>query len=217
LKVSLTLIYFAQLLREGRQGEDDFQMLDGYEDDGEKWGGARILKVMKEEGILDAVVIVSRWCVDVYVSLIAALSEVSSLGRYGGIMLGPSRFTHIETCAREVCRAFKVRDEIEECVSLLSSLDAIVASLRSELNQLAVPVAEVGDLAPLIKARESKVPDYTDLLTTLDVKKARRLVTARENSIKSVKSRLAKLKRDQEESSQKEILDPVSTITQSAL
>jgi hypothetical protein len=42
-------------------GEDDFEMEEGSDDDGEKWGGARILKVMKEEGVIDAVVVVSRW------------------------------------------------------------------------------------------------------------------------------------------------------------
>lgn len=42
-------------------GQDDFVLEEVKEDDGEKWGGERILKVMREEGILDACVLVLRW------------------------------------------------------------------------------------------------------------------------------------------------------------
>lgn len=51
-------------LKEGKtglMGEDDFECKDGSEDDGENWAGGRVLKVMKEEGVIDAVVIASRW------------------------------------------------------------------------------------------------------------------------------------------------------------
>lgn len=55
-------------LKNGRTGlgegaEDDFEVQSGSNDDGERWGGSKILTVMKEEGVLDAVVVVSRWCV----------------------------------------------------------------------------------------------------------------------------------------------------------
>ena len=46
----------------GLAGPDDFELRSGNEDDGEKYGGGRILKVMQAEGCIDAVVIVSRWC-----------------------------------------------------------------------------------------------------------------------------------------------------------
>ena len=49
-------------------------------------------------------------------------------------MLGPIRFTHIENCAREVCRVFKVEDEMQDCVSMLQSLDDILADLRVNLQ-----------------------------------------------------------------------------------
>lgn len=45
----------------GLDGPDDFEVVGASEDDGEQWAGDRILRVMKEEAILDAVVIVSRW------------------------------------------------------------------------------------------------------------------------------------------------------------
>lgn len=62
-------------LKKGRDGlgEDDFKVEEGIEDDGESWAGSKILKVMKDQAAIDAVVIVSRW--------------------YGGVMLGPARFT----------------------------------------------------------------------------------------------------------------------------
>lgn len=46
----------------GLAGPDDFQLQAGSDDDGEKWAGEKILKVMQTESVLDAVVIVSRWC-----------------------------------------------------------------------------------------------------------------------------------------------------------
>ncbi|KAH9920929.1 uncharacterized protein B0H18DRAFT_1086273 [Fomitopsis serialis] len=98
------------------------------------------LKVMQEESTIDAVVIVSRW--------------------YGGVMLGPIRFAHFETCAREVCRPL----------------------------DLAKSTASTSDAAPTTK----KAPNYDSLKESLDIGRAKRLVTARENAIKSVKAALKK-------------------------
>ena len=47
----------------GLGGPEDFELKSGNEDDGEKYGSGKILKVMEAEGIIDAVVVVSRWCV----------------------------------------------------------------------------------------------------------------------------------------------------------
>lgn len=51
------------MLRQGRTGlgDDDFMLVEGSEDDNEKWAGAKVLGVMKSLAVLDAVVIVSRW------------------------------------------------------------------------------------------------------------------------------------------------------------
>ena len=52
------------VLKEGRtglRGEDDFKIDEGCEDDGEQRAGGHVLKVMRSEAIMDAVVIVSRW------------------------------------------------------------------------------------------------------------------------------------------------------------
>ena len=63
----------------------------GSDDDGEKYGGKRIEKVLNELNVEGAVV-VTRW--------------------YGGVLLGPARFTHIENAAREAIQLWK--DSIEE-------------------------------------------------------------------------------------------------------
>ncbi|KAG6920188.1 hypothetical protein DXG01_004957 [Tephrocybe rancida] len=144
----------------GLGGPDDFELNVGNIDDGERWGGAKIQKVMEAHAIIDAVVIVSRW--------------------YGGTMLGPARFTHIETCATEVCQEFKRSEELRECISDLTTLDAVLAGLR----------AEYSEASPANKAMASNTlpKDYA----SLDVEKGRRLVKARENAIRSVKLLIAK-------------------------
>lgn len=146
----------------GLSGPDDFEIKCGCDEDGEKWAGNRILKVMQNLAVIDAVVIVSRW--------------------YGGILLGPARFTHIETCAEEVCREFKKLEELQDSITALTSLDDLLAGLRSQIKKGTNP------LAPTDKDSECKKPDYS----SLDLPKARRLITAREKSIKSCKSLLAK-------------------------
>lgn len=49
--------------RTGLNGPDDFVVEDGCEDGGERGAGVRVLRVMQREGVLDAVVVVCRWCV----------------------------------------------------------------------------------------------------------------------------------------------------------
>lgn len=96
-------------------------------------------------------------------------------------MLGPVRFTHIETCTREVCRAFKTHEDLEECLTSLASLDDILASLRAELNVTSTP-----------SAKKEKKQDYEAIRKEMDLPKAKRLVGARENAIRNVKGLIAK-------------------------
>lgn len=105
-------------------------------------------------------------------------------------MLGPARFSHIETCAREVSHALRARDEVEESVLTLTNLDVMLDALRAELAGLTKQ--NFSQEQPV-----KKKPDYADLLKTLDPSKAKRLITARENSIKSVKASLKKAKESQ--------------------
>ncbi|KAH7927440.1 ribosomal protein S5 domain 2-like protein [Leucogyrophana mollusca] len=172
----------------GLGGPDDFELKTGYNDDGEQWAGNKILKVMQTEGLLDAVVIVSRW--------------------FGGTLLGPARFTHIETCASEVCRKFKRLEEMEEHITTLTTLDDILATLRAEFGALTSESPSVADTsspasarfepsvppAASIESKASKKQDYSGLQKDLDLAKAKRLVNARENAIKTVKTLIAKKK-----------------------
>jgi hypothetical protein len=131
---------------------------------------------MQQEGIIDAVVIVSRW--------------------FGGTLLGPARFVHIETCAQEVCRAFKRKEELENCITTISTLDDILADLRAELANLSKSstTASPSAAAKAMSARTPKKPDYSLLCADEDLPKAKRLVGARENAIRSVKGLIQKRK-----------------------
>lgn len=118
--------------------------------------------------------------------------------RYGGTLLGPTRFSHIETCASEVCREFKRTEALRECIQTLNTLDVLLGELRSEYNT-ANGSTSAGTLqrdfessgsdptnptVPIILASK----DYSNL----DLQKGKRLIKARENAIQSVKSLLAK-------------------------
>ena len=47
--------------RTGLGGPDDFELSVGSTDDGEKWAGEKVLRVMQMHATIDVVVIVSRW------------------------------------------------------------------------------------------------------------------------------------------------------------
>jgi putative IMPACT (imprinted ancient) family translation regulator len=59
----------------------------GHDDDGEQYGGKRLEKVLTEMNVQGALV-VARW--------------------YGGVLLGPVRFTHMENCARDAIQKWKM-------------------------------------------------------------------------------------------------------------
>ncbi|KAL4071290.1 ribosomal protein S5 domain 2-type protein [Scleroderma yunnanense] len=166
--------------RTGLGGPDDFELRTGYDDGGEQWAGGKVLKIMQTEGIIDAVVIVSRW--------------------FGGTLLGPARFKHIETCASEICRKFMKIEEVEECIQTLATLDDLLATLRQELNPstggTSSETAGNKDGTPSTSRQRSTVTnkprDYGGMRDTLDLTRARRLIHARESAIKSVKTLIAR-------------------------
>lgn len=129
-----------------------------HDDDGEKYGGKTLEKVLIELNIQGAVV-VARW--------------------YGGVMLGPVRFDHIKKCAREAITHFiddhqdmakkaKVDDDLKrrtELLRILPERDQSISVLRDLL-------AEKQGLAGSQKAgrnSSAKVPEYSILpLPTLE-------------------------------------------------
>jgi putative IMPACT (imprinted ancient) family translation regulator len=56
-------------------------------DDGEAGAGAVILKMLEREGLLDHIVVVTRW--------------------YGGVHLGGDRFAHVVACTRAALAALR--------------------------------------------------------------------------------------------------------------
>jgi len=121
--------------------------------------------------------------------------------RYGGTLLGPARFSHIETCATEVCKAYKKSEELEDYITTLRTLDDLLIAHREHLASLTVVENDEtnASVAPNVshshepsstptQKKEVKKADYRGL----DVTKAKRLIQARENSIKSVKAVIAK-------------------------
>jgi hypothetical protein len=106
--------------------------------------------------------------------------------RYGGTLLGPARFSHIETCSREVCRLFKRQDELDDCLSTLASLDDILSHLRVELARL-IETTSTPDPA-VVTAKKTPYPSEP---TDVNIAKLKRLIGAREKSISAVKALLA--------------------------
>ncbi|XP_069006745.1 protein IMPACT isoform X2 [Embiotoca jacksoni] len=62
--------------------EDKHSFLQDCEDDGETAAGGRLLHLLQILDVRNVIVVVSRW--------------------YGGILLGPDRFKHINNCARNI-------------------------------------------------------------------------------------------------------------------
>ena len=56
--------------------------MQDYDDDGESAAGGRLLRLLTLVGAENVVVVVSRW--------------------FGGVLLGPARFTHINNAARQL-------------------------------------------------------------------------------------------------------------------
>jgi hypothetical protein len=111
------LIAIYQCLRKktGTTGtsEADYEPVQASSDDGEQYGGSHLLKVLNEEGTVDVLVVCSRW--------------------FGGTMLGPIRFQHIEKSARAALEGWTEREKLVELWRELEKLDAVIEDLRAEL------------------------------------------------------------------------------------
>lgn len=73
---------------------DKNTFLQDCEDDGETAAGGRLLHLLQILDVRNVLVVVSRW--------------------YGGILLGPDRFKHINNCARNVLVQEGLTDSVEE-------------------------------------------------------------------------------------------------------
>ena len=106
--------------------------------------------------------------------------------RYDGMLLGPVRFSHIETCARDVCHVFKRQDEVDDCISTLATLDDTLAHLRLELAR---STETTNNPDPSVTTKKHL---YLSSPTHANIAKLKRLIGAREKSISVVKAILAK-------------------------
>ena len=130
----------------------------GHDDDGEKYGGKALEKVLVETEVEGAIV-VARW--------------------YGGVMLGPVRFDHIKNCARDAilqwsserersAKKAKVQEDEAErkrLIEILPERDQSISVLRDLLAEKNQPSSS----APGEKRSPAKTPNYSTLpLATLE-------------------------------------------------
>lgn len=139
--------------RTGLAGPDDFSLQEDKEDDGERWGGDRVLRVARDEGASDVLVVVSRW--------------------YGGELLGPVRFEHIENAARAALEEHLAKEEVDEFRQRIQHLDRKIAQAKA---------GTMGDVA-----HKGAVPDYADLT----IERAQRLWLARQKALDALLKRVA--------------------------
>ena len=130
----------------------------GHDDDGEKYGGKALEKVLIESDVEGAVV-VARW--------------------YGGVMLGPVRFGHIKNSAREAimqwsqdversAKKAKIREDEAEKERLIQALPERDQSI-TVLRELLADKSQQPSSAPSEKKAPVKTPDYSTLpLATLE-------------------------------------------------
>ena len=131
----------------------------GYDDDGEKYGGKTVEKVLVGMSVEGAVV-VARW--------------------YGGVMLGPVRFDHIRNCAGQAVRRWKASESEGEAKKARSETEgkdkAQLIKVLHERDQSIVVLREllVEKTQPAMSSQSggamggTKLPDYETLpLATL--------------------------------------------------
>lgn len=130
----------------------------GHDDDGEKYGGKALEKVLIETEIEGAVV-VARW--------------------YGGVMLGPVRFDHLKNCAHDAilqwtqdrersAKKAKVREDEAEKERLIRTLPERDQSI-TVLRDLLTGKSQQASSALSGKSTPAKTPDYSTLpLATLE-------------------------------------------------
>lgn len=119
----------------------------GHDDDGEQWAGKRLENVMTEMDVMGTIC-VARW--------------------YGGVMLGPVRFKHIEDVAREAVKVWREeqggkRQRVDEPVALGRQGSQPETMRPEELKR------RKEDLVRTLARRDESV---VTLRTLLDAKKA---------------------------------------------
>ena len=156
----------------------------GHDDDGEKYGGKALEKVLAEMEVEGAVV-VARW--------------------YGGVLLGPVRFDHIKDSARDAiiqwsqdkersAKKAKVQEdeaEKERLITTLPERDQSIIVLRDLLAEK----SRISSSAPGGKITPAKVPNYS----TLPLATLQKLEQVRDASIGWILKQIEKVEEKQAE------------------
>lgn len=157
----------------------------GSDDDGEKWAGKKletVLSNLKVEGC----VVVARW--------------------YGGTMLGPVRFAHIENCAKNAISAWHVaegearkRQKIEaedkedklKLEKILAERDGSIVILRGLLAEKRR--SKAGESSSQVSTVSSTSPSKSFDYTTMPLQALRRLEKARDATLAFILKELDKV------------------------
>ncbi|KAF2207489.1 hypothetical protein CERZMDRAFT_51028 [Cercospora zeae-maydis SCOH1-5] len=161
--------------------------VSGSDDDGEKYAGKKIEKVMEVCNTTGSVV-VARW--------------------WGGIMLGPVRFTHIETVARDSIRAceshraeagakrrkaFEEKEEHAKLCKTLADRDGSIVVLRKLAADKEQKLKDIQDGATASSPPSAKAPtDYS----ALPLERLRALEKARDATLSFLLKRIDKAEGD---------------------
>lgn len=160
-----------------------------HDDDGERYGGKTIEKVLTTRQV-EGTVIVARW--------------------YGGVLLGPVRFDHIRNCANEAISAWQqaedpsrkkpkgeeVEADKETLIGILKERDQSVSVLRELLVEKSASQSHP-DTANQTATPQSKAEaiDYTGM----PVKTLRQLEQARDKTIAWLLAQIDKAEESQRE------------------
>lgn len=154
--------------------------LAGSDDDGEKYGGKRLEKVLNELNVEGSVMVV-RW--------------------YGGTLLGPVRFTHIENVAREAILLWKDvmapankkaktesppdSDQKDQLIRALEERDRSITVLRQLLADKASSKDNIKGVDTSVNSGRpaSQSPNKTPQYTNMSLAQLKQLDKARDASI----------------------------------
>ncbi|KAI1616308.1 hypothetical protein EDD36DRAFT_132197 [Exophiala viscosa] len=124
----------------------------GSDDDGEKYAGKKLERVLIDLDV-EGTVVVARW--------------------YGGIMLGPVRFTHIETVAREAIMMWKAqqdhdsakRQKVQQEVADKATRARLVRVLGERDNSIVVLRGLLAEKTGTATAKSADAPSQTQTAT----------------------------------------------------
>lgn len=133
--------------KDGSESEADWMLKTSFDDDGERWGGERILKVLERESAVDVAVVCSRW--------------------FGGTMIGKARFNHIEACTKSALAQLNRLERESQVLKQLRELDDTIHTLCQTLTDEGQPAspgkpmdyaaANLEKLDRLVAARHKRV------------------------------------------------------------